>query len=142
MVNCPRCGTDIEAPLKTWPIPSRKPLGEGEEPKLAGIFECPKCKVRFRAAVAVEKRIEGTVSIKNMVERIRSIKGELMQTLANLREKIKTLEIERANLMVEIEDLRKVAEARVNALENEVMILKNDAKSLRDLLGYQQEEEK
>jgi cell shape-determining protein MreC len=44
--------------------------------------------------------------------------------------------------MVEIEDLRKVAEARVNALENEVMILKNDAKSLRDLLGYEQEEEK
>ena len=142
MVNCPKCGADVEAPLKTWPIPSRKPLREGEEPRLAGIFECPKCKARFRAAVAVEKRIEETANIKNMVERIRGIKSELMQTLVNLREKIKTLETERANLMVEIEDLRKVAEARVSALQDEVTMLKNDARSLRDLLGYQQEEEK
>ena len=139
MVNCPKCGADIEAPLKSWPIPSRKPLRDGEEPRLAGIFECPKCKARFRAAVAAGKRIEETANIKNMVERIRGIKGELMQTLVNLREKIKTLETERANLMVEIEDLRKVAEARVSALEDEVTMLKNDAKSLRDLLGYQQE---
>jgi chromosome segregation ATPase len=117
-------------------------LREGEEPRLAGIFECPKCKARFRAAVASEKRIEETANVKNMVERIRGIKGELMQTLVNLREKIKTLETERANLMVEIEDLRKVAEARVSALEDEVTMLKNDAKSLRDFLGYQQEEEK
>jgi chromosome segregation ATPase len=142
LVNCPRCGADVEAPLKMWPIPSRKPLREGEEPRLAGIFECPKCKARFRAAVASEKRIEETANVKNMVERIRGIKGELMQTLVNLREKIKTLETERANLMVEIEDLRKVAEARVSALEDEVTMLKNDAKSLRDFLGYQQEEEK
>jgi hypothetical protein len=44
--------------------------------------------------------------------------------------------------MVEIEKLRKVAEARVSALEDEVTMLRNDAKSLRDLLGYQQGEEK
>jgi len=142
MVNCPKCAADVEAPLKTWPIPSRKPLREGEEPRLAGIFECPNCSARFRAAVTTEKRIEGAANIKNIVERIRGIKGELMQTLVNLREKIKTLETERANLMVEIEDLRKVAEGRVSALEDEVTMLKNDAKSLRDLLGYQQEEEK
>jgi len=142
LVNCPKCGANVEAPLKTLPIPSRKPLREGEEPRLAGIFECPKCKARFRAAVAAEKRIEETGNIKNMVERIRGIKSELMQTLVNLREKIKTLETERANLMVEIDDLRKVAETRVSALEDEVTMLKNDAKSLRDLLGYQQDEEK
>jgi hypothetical protein len=42
--------------------------------------------------------------------------------------------------MVEIEELRKVAETRVSALEDEVSMLRNDAKSLRDLLGYQEEE--
>jgi uncharacterized Zn finger protein (UPF0148 family) len=140
LVNCPKCGTYVETPLKTWAIPSRRPLREGEEPKLAGIFECPECKARFRAAVVAEKRAEEAANIKNMVERIRGIKGELMQTLVNLREKIKTLESERANLMVEIEKLRKVAEARVSSLEDEVTMLRNDAKSLRNLLGYQEEE--
>jgi hypothetical protein len=142
LANCPKCGTDVERPLKTWAIPSRKPLREDEEPRLAGIFECPKCKARFRAAVTVEKRVEETANIKNMVERIRGIKGELVQTLVNLREKIKTLETERANLMIEIDELRKVAETRVSTLEDEVTMLRNDAKSLQDLLGYQQEEEK
>jgi len=75
-----------------------------------------------------------------MVERIKGIRGELMQTLVNLREKISTLETERANLMVEIEKLRKVAESRANALESEVGMLRNEVKSLRELLGYKEEE--
>ena len=126
-------------PVKTWPIPSRKPLKEGEQPRLAGIFQCPNCKARFRAGVDAERRAEETANIKSMVERIKGIKGELMQTLVNLREKIKALETERGNLMIEIEKLRKVAETRVDALESEVGMLRNDVKSLRDLLGYGEE---
>lgn len=126
-------------PVKTWPIPSRKPLKEGEQPRLAGIFQCPNCKARFRAGVDAERRAEEAANIKSMVERIKGIKGELMQTLVNLREKIKALETERGNLMIEIEKLRKVAETRVDALESEVGMLRNDVKSLRDLLGYEEE---
>mgnify|MGYP001064098427 FL=1 len=143
MVKCPKCGVEVATPVKTWPIPSRKPTKKGEESKIVvGIFDCPNCKARFRAALEVETRIEETVSIKNMVERIKVIKGELMQTLKNLREKIKTLETERANLMIEIEKLRKVAESRVSALESEVNMLREEVKSLRDLLGYAGETEK
>jgi septal ring factor EnvC (AmiA/AmiB activator) len=143
MVTCPRCGVYVAAPVKTWPIPSQKPAKEGEESKLVmGIFECPNCKARFRAAVEAETRIEETASIKNMVERIKGIKGELMQTLKNLREKIKTLETERANLMVEIDKLRKVAESKASALESEVNMLREEVRSLRDLLGYTEESEK
>jgi uncharacterized Zn finger protein (UPF0148 family) len=140
LVNCPKCGNDVKTPVKTWPIPSREPLKEGEEPRRVGIFECPNCKARFRSAVETETELRETANIKNMVERIKDIKGELMQTLMNLREKINTLETERANLMVEIEKLRKVAESRVDALEGEVSMLRNDVKSLRDLLGYKEEE--
>ncbi len=141
MVKCPKCGTDVTSPVKTWPIPSRKPLKDGEEPKLAGIFECSSCKARFRAAVETETKIEETANIKNMVARIKGIRGELVQTLKSLHEKIKTLETERANLMIEIDKLRKVAESRASALESEVNMLRDEVKSLRDLLGYVKEPE-
>ncbi|HJX02563.1 MAG TPA: hypothetical protein VJ439_01730 [Candidatus Bathyarchaeia archaeon] len=141
MVKCPKCGTDVTSPVKTWPIPSRKPLKDGEEPKLAGIFECSSCKARFRAAVETETKTEETANIKNMVARIKGIRGELVQTLKSLHEKIKTLETERANLMIEIDKLRKVAESRASALESEVYMLRDEVKSLRDLLGYVEEPE-
>lgn len=140
MVNCPKCGCEVATPVKTWPIPSRKPFKKGEEVKLAAIFECPSCKARFRSTVERETKIQQTASIKNMVGRIKGIKEELMQTLTNLREKIKTLETERANLMVEIGNLRKVAESRADALESEVSVLREEVRSLRDLLGYTEEE--
>lgn len=134
MVNCPKCGFGVITPIKTWPIPSRRPLKKGEETRLAGIFECPKCKARFRATVEPVANAEQTVSIKDMVGRIKGIKEELMLTLVNLREKIKRLENERASLMTEIENLREVAESKANELENEVNMLKEEARSLKDLL--------
>ncbi|NIO36188.1 hypothetical protein GTO27_00630 [Candidatus Bathyarchaeota archaeon] len=143
MVECPKCGAEVVNPIKTWSIPSRKTLEKGEEPKVVmGIFECQDCDARFRAAVTRETKVDETVSIKNMVERIKGIKGELMQTLKNLREKVKTLETERANLMIEIEKLKKMAESKVSALEGEVNMLREEVKSLRDLLGYTEELEK
>lgn len=143
MAKCPKCGTEVLQPVKTWPMPSRKPLEKGDEPKLSvGIFDCPKCGARFRASLGVETKLEGTVSIKNMIERIKGIREELMQTLKNLREKIKTLETERANLMIEIEKLRKAAESKASALESEVNMLREEVRSLRELLGYTEEAEK
>jgi chromosome segregation ATPase len=137
--NCPKCGHGVQKPVKTWPIPQRKPLKDGEEARLAGIFECPNCKARFRAAVEAEAKTQQAASIKDMVGRIKGIREELMLTLVNLREKIKTLETEKASLMTEIENLRKVAEARANTLENEVGTLREEVRSLKDLLGYVEE---
>jgi len=143
LAKCPKCGVETATPIKTWPIPSRKTVGQTKESKLVvGIYECPNCKARFRAVVDAETRVEEAANIKNMVERIKGIQGELMQSLRNLREKIKTLETERSNLMIEIDKLREVAESRVVALENEVSTLREDVKSLRELLGYAEEQEK
>lgn len=140
MVNCPNCGFEVSTPVKTWPIPSRKPIKRNEDVKLAAIFECPNCKARFRSAIEAKKETQETVNIKDMVGRIKTVKEGLMQTLMNLREKIKTLENERANLMTEIENLRKVAESRANALEDEVDTLREEVRSLRDLLEPSREE--
>ena len=140
MVECPKCGVEVTTPVKTWPIPSRKPGKKGGTPKLVmGIFECPSCKARFRAAVRPETETEETVSIKNIVEKIKGVKGELMQTLKELRGKIKNLETERANLMMEIEKLKKMADSKVVALESEVNMLRDEVESLRELLGYAEE---
>ncbi|NWG11108.1 hypothetical protein HXY33_05085 [Candidatus Bathyarchaeota archaeon] len=140
MVRCPKCKAEIASPIKTWPVLARKSLQKGETSRMImGIFECPKCEIRFRAILETGTKTEETASIKNMIARIRGIKGELMQTLKNLREKIKTLETERANLMIEIENLKKVAESRADTLESEINMLREEVSSLRDLLGYVEE---
>jgi len=139
LVKCPKCGSETPEAVKTWNFPLH---GTENAPRRMGLFECKNCGARFRTTVVKSEREseKGTVSIKNMVERIREIKGELMQTLKNLREKIKTLETERANLLIEIEKLKKAAESKISALESEVNMLREEVKSLRELLGYAEEE--
>lgn len=142
MVKCPKCGFDVANPVKTWSLIGRKPAGKDAESRLVvGIFECPNCKARFRGTIESKPKAE-EASIKDMVDRIKGIRGELMQTLKNLREKISTLETERANLMIEIEKLRKVAESRISTLESEVSILREEVTTLREVLGYSEEKEK
>lgn len=140
MAECPKCGRQVASPVKEWFFRPRRATKKGGESKLVmGLFECPNCKARFRRAVTAGEKAGETVSIKNMVEKIKGIEGELMQSLKNLRDKIETLESERSNLMVEIEKLKKMAESKVNALESEVTMLREEVKSLRDLLGYVEE---
>lgn len=146
MAKCPKCGADVATPIKTWSL-SRKTRRPGVESRLMGLFECPECKARFRSAVEevvkVAKPVEvDVVTIKSVAEKIKSIKGEFMQTLESLREKIKALEAERANLLLEIEELRKMAESKAAALESEVSMLKEEVKSLRELLGCEETEVK
>ena len=45
------------------------------------------------------------------------------------------LETERWGLLVEIENLKKVAQSRANTLESEVNRLREELRSLKDLLG-------
>jgi uncharacterized protein YlxW (UPF0749 family) len=143
LVKCPKCGAEVDTPIKSWPTLARKSFQKGAESRMImGIFQCLSCKTRFRATLGSEAKIEEAANIKNLVERIKGIKGELMQTLKNLREKIKTLETERANLMIEIDNLKKIAESRVSTLESEITMLRGEVNSLKDLLGYVEEPEK
>jgi hypothetical protein len=50
-------------------------------------------------------------------------------------EKIRTLEAEKKNLLVEIEGLKKIADSKAVALENEVNALREEVKSLRILVS-------
>jgi hypothetical protein len=50
-------------------------------------------------------------------------------------DKIKNLEAEKRNLLNEIETLKKMADAKVETLENEVSALRDEVKSLKVLMS-------
>ncbi|MBX5327110.1 MAG: hypothetical protein ACQXXH_08490 [Candidatus Bathyarchaeia archaeon] len=136
MAKCPKCGTIVETPIKEWSLP--KKTKNGEKSKIVfGTFICPNCSAQFRATV--EKPAEPT-TIKSIVKNLKNIEGEFVNTLKNLREKIQKLEGERSNLLLEIEELKKMAESKANALENEITMLRDEVKSLKELLGYEEDE--
>jgi uncharacterized protein (UPF0335 family) len=62
-----------------------------------------------------------------------------MSNFKAIVERIRTLETERRNLMLEIEELKKMADSKAKALESEVSMLREEVKSLRVLLGAEEE---
>ncbi|MGD0645440.1 MAG: hypothetical protein ABSA75_11095 [Candidatus Bathyarchaeia archaeon] len=58
-----------------------------------------------------------------------------MSSLQNTIEKIKNLEAEKKNLLLEMEKLQKIADAKATALENEVGALRDEIKSLKILMN-------
>lgn len=63
-----------------------------------------------------------------------------MSNFKNVIEKIKSLEAERNNLILEIEELKKMADSKAKALESEISMLREEVKSLRVLLGAEEPE--
>jgi len=63
-----------------------------------------------------------------------------MSSLRNVVERLKTLESERKNLLLEIEELKKMADSKAKALESEISMLREEVKSLRVLLGAEETE--
>jgi len=58
-----------------------------------------------------------------------------VSSLKSTIDKIKALENEKKNLLVEIEGLKKIADAKALALESEVGMLRDEVKSLKVLVG-------
>jgi len=56
-------------------------------------------------------------------------------SLKNTIEKIKALEAEKRNLQMEIEALKKIADAKAATLESEVCTLRDEVKSLQMLVS-------
>jgi hypothetical protein len=58
-----------------------------------------------------------------------------MSDFKSMVEHLRTLETERKNLLLEIEELKKMADSKAKALESEVSMLREEVRSLRVLLG-------
>lgn len=63
-----------------------------------------------------------------------------MSNFKSIIERLRSLDTERRNLLLEIEELKKMADSRADALESEVSMLKEEVKSLRLLLGADEPE--
>jgi hypothetical protein len=135
LVVCPDCKTEVAEAVKSWPVSFAK-HGESESAPLCyiGIFECPKCGIRFRSRLETSSKPVETGTVKSIVERIMEVREGLILSLKVLRERIHTLETERSGLMGEIAQLKAVAETRVSSLESEVSQLREEMRSLKELL--------
>jgi uncharacterized protein (UPF0335 family)/predicted RNA-binding Zn-ribbon protein involved in translation (DUF1610 family) len=140
LAECPNCGTEVVVAAKCWTVAPAKLSATGYVPEFrVGIFECPNCKSKFRSKVDPQAKSADLNNVKVLAERIQEIREGLKRTLRVLREKIERLETERASLLGDIEELKKVAEARANALEVDVKELREELRSLRELLGVSEE---
>ena len=132
MSVCPRCGTAVTNPTKTWSMVGR-PSRTGERFKLTlGLFMCPECERGFRKVLGKEK--EGA-TLKGAVEEIKGIERGLAQMLGDLKEKIEKLKSERAELLEEIEELKRSGETKASTLEEEIAALREEVESLKKMLG-------
>ena len=61
-----------------------------------------------------------------------------MSSLKDTVEKIKSLEAEKKKLLLEIAELKKMVDSKATALESEVAVLREEAKSLKSLVGQEQ----
>jgi CHASE3 domain sensor protein len=58
-----------------------------------------------------------------------------MSSIKSTVEQIRALEAERGNLLLEIDELKKMADAKAKALESEINMLRDEVKELRLLLS-------
>jgi len=49
-VSCPKCGSEVPNPMKSWELKGRR----SKKTVTIGLFECPGCKVKFREALSKE----------------------------------------------------------------------------------------
>jgi uncharacterized protein (UPF0335 family) len=81
------------------------------------------------------KAYSGYKSLKCCSYRIKNAEGTSMSSFKNTVERIRALEAERKNLLLEIEELKRMADAKAKALESEINMLRDEVKSLRILLS-------
>jgi uncharacterized Zn finger protein (UPF0148 family) len=128
---CPECGTEVTNPTKTWVMVDRS-TKKGERLKLTlGIFTCPRCGKKFRTVIGKEKE---RITLKGITKEIKRIERRLIQRLRDLKEKIETLESERAELLKKIERFKKAGEVRAYTLEKEVASLREDVECMKETL--------
>ena len=83
----------------------------------------------------VPKRIIVAQILSAKAANQRAREETFMSSFKSTIEKIRALETERKNLLLEIEELKRMADAKAKALESEINMLRDEVRSLRVLLS-------
>ena len=127
MINCPNCGSKA-VQITSMAVES----SEENLPKSNVLYECENCKSRF---FKTDADVPSSQSILELISQLHEIKSGLKKTVSKLREKIDLLENEHSEYLLDIESEEKEAESRADDLEAEVNQLREELKSLKDILG-------
>jgi len=85
--QCPRCGTIVEAPEKTWQLVAPLPDKQGRITiTVMGSFRCPKCGYRWRAVISKLKVGEGALELESARGRSVSLGSRTQEEKAARRE--------------------------------------------------------
>ncbi len=74
------------------------------------------------------------ITIEEIISRLKEINAGLKQAVFNLHDKIELFSSE-PQFQDGLEDLKRDVETKANLLESEVKSLRNDLKTIKDLLG-------
>ena len=83
----------------------------------------------------VSKRIIVAQILSAKASNQRAREETFMSSFKSTIERIRALETERKNLLLEIEELKRMADAKAKALESEINMLRDEVRSLRVLLS-------
>jgi uncharacterized Zn finger protein (UPF0148 family) len=130
LVVCPKCGyVVVNAPEKTWPIPSREPSKADAPQRLVGIYSCTNCGVRFRSAVESDPKPVEPEEVEKPLEEQIALRAERLPLRVNISDKISSMETERLRLVKDIGRLKRILSRRDNretqttAFENKLVCL-------------------
>jgi hypothetical protein len=93
---------------------------------------CPKSKKKIMKALDKKDR---KVNFKGVVKEIKEIERGLKFMLGDFREKLEKLKNEKAKLLKEIEELKRIGESRARNLEEEIASLRDEVESLKEMLN-------
>ncbi len=138
MVKCPKCEFEVANPAKSWQM-ARRPSKQGDIRRLTiGFYQCPKCNKKFRRVLEKER-----INLKALIERNKLLEESIMEATrkrTELEEKLRLLVEEKASLLIEIEALKVIPElqAKIDLLESEVALLKQEKKTLEAKIAMPQ----
>jgi hypothetical protein len=105
---------------------------------LDSVFDFLKNELKFQRGIF--GMYLGCKTLKCRNDRTRVSGAIPMSSFKSTVERIRALETERKNLLLEIEELKRMADAKAKALEGEINMLRDEVKSLRLLLSGEETE--
>lgn len=139
MPACPKCGTGVRTPTKTWTIPSEPDSRGRLLEQTVGLYQCAKCGEKFPHVYGRQKL--KIISVKELEQLDRAV-NEARAENQVLHARIKALEAEGVQLRAEILRLQETLvltelQSRLENLRRDVFTLRREKTALEEEVAAQ-----